>query len=175
MGNAPNDVEWQDEERSARSGRRDDPLEHFAAGENAPGALVVEGRPPAGSHGDALPFGRKRQCRAVRRGGAVSLLRIDEAASIQFPMVAHAAEIGWTPVSPKDATAMRGGEAGTLFRDDLGSALAALNPWMSAETVRQVIERLEALPPTIEGYARASRTGSTVLRRAIAKTFFWGL
>ena len=81
----------------------------------------------------------------------MSLLRIDEAASIQFPMVAHAAEIGWTPVSPKDATAMRGGEAGTLFRDDLGSALAALNPWMSAETVRQIIERLEALPPTIEG------------------------
>ena len=51
----------------------------------------------------------------------------------------------------QDATAMRGGEAGTLFHDDLGSALAALNPWMSAETVRQVIERLEALPPTIEG------------------------
>ena len=81
----------------------------------------------------------------------MSVLRIDEAASVQFPMVAHAAEIGWTPVPPEDATAKRGGEAGMLFRDDLGSALAAFNPWMSAETVRQVIERLEALPPTIEG------------------------
>ena len=81
----------------------------------------------------------------------MSVLRIDEAASVQFPMVAHAAEIGWTPVPPKDATAKRGGEAGMLFRDDLGSALAAFNPWMSAGTVRQVIERLEALPPTIEG------------------------
>ena len=48
IGNAPNDVEWQDEERSARSGRRDDPLKHFAAGENAPGALVVEGSPRRG-------------------------------------------------------------------------------------------------------------------------------
>ena len=81
----------------------------------------------------------------------MSVLRIDEAASVQFPMVAHAAEIGWTPVPPEDATAKRGGEAGMLFRDDLGSTLAAFNPWMSAGTVRQVIERLEALPPTIEG------------------------
>ena len=79
------------------------------------------------------------------------MLRIGEAASVQFPMVAHAAEIGWTPIPPKDATAKRGGEAGMLFRDDLGSALDTFNPWMSAETVRQVIERLEALPPTIEG------------------------
>ena len=81
----------------------------------------------------------------------MSALRIGEAASVQFPMVAHAAEIGWTPVPPEDATAKRGGEAGMLFRDDLGSALEALNPWMSAETVRRVIERLEALPPSIEG------------------------
>ena len=81
----------------------------------------------------------------------MSTLRIGEAVSVQFPMVAHAAEIGWTPIPPKDATAKRGGEAGMLFRDDLGSALDTFNPWMSAETVRQVIERLEALPPTIEG------------------------
>ena len=51
----------------------------------------------------------------------MSVLRIDEAASVQFPMVAYAVEIGWTPVPPKDATAKRGGEAGMLFRDDLRS------------------------------------------------------
>ena len=79
------------------------------------------------------------------------MLRIAEAASVQFPMVVHAVEIGWTPVPPEGATAKRGGEAGMLFRDDLGLALNALNPWMSTETVRQVIERLEALPPSIEG------------------------
>ncbi len=81
----------------------------------------------------------------------MSIPRISEAASVQFPMVVHAAEVGWTPIPPEDATAKRGGEAGMLFRDDLGSALGAFNPWMSVETIRQVIERLGALPPTIEG------------------------
>ena len=79
------------------------------------------------------------------------MLRISETASVQFPMVVHAAEIGWTPVPPEDTMAKRSGKAGMLFRDDPGSALSTFNPWMSAETARQVIERLEALPPTIKG------------------------
>ena len=52
------------------------------------------------------------------------MFRIGEAASVRFPMVVHAAEIGWTPIPPEDTTAKRGGEAGMLFRDDLGSASA---------------------------------------------------
>ena len=78
-------------------------------------------------------------------------LSITEAGSVQFPMVRHAAEIGWTPLSPESSTAKRGGEAGMLFRDELGAALHHFNPWMGADAVRQAIERLEALPPTIEG------------------------
>ena len=78
-------------------------------------------------------------------------LQITEAGSIQFPMVQHAAEIGWTAISPQQAMRKRGSAAGMLFRDDLGAKLAQLNPWMSEIAVRQVIERLEAIPPSIEG------------------------
>ena len=74
-----------------------------------------------------------------------------EAGTVQFPMVRHAAEVGWTPLPPKDALAMRGGEAGLLFQDELGRALRRFNPWMSNNAIRSVVENLQALPPTIEG------------------------
>lgn len=81
----------------------------------------------------------------------MSELRISEAGSVQFPMVAHAAAIGWTPITPEVAKQKRGGEAGTMLRDEVEAALAKFNPWMSADIIRQVIEKLEAIPPTIEG------------------------
>ena len=77
--------------------------------------------------------------------------RITEAGAVQFPMVRHAAEIGWTPLSPSDALAMRGGEAGLLFRGVLEEALRRFNPWLTDDAVRSVVENLQALPPTIEG------------------------
>jgi type I restriction enzyme R subunit len=66
-------------------------------------------------------------------------------------MVNHAAGIGWTPITPEIAKQKRGGEDAMLLRDELGSALSKFNPWMTADAIRQVIERLEAIPPTIEG------------------------
>ena len=81
----------------------------------------------------------------------MSELQISEAGTVQFPMVAHAAEVGWIPVSPEVARQKRGGESGMLFRDELEAKLARFNPWLSADAVRQVVERLEANPPTIEG------------------------
>ncbi|PLT16313.1 type I restriction endonuclease subunit R [Ralstonia mannitolilytica] len=81
----------------------------------------------------------------------MSTLKISEAGTVQFPMVKHAVEIGWTPITPEDARAKRGGEAGTFFRDVLEAKLAAFNPWMSADAVRSVVETLDALPATIEG------------------------
>ena len=78
-------------------------------------------------------------------------LNITEAGSVQFPMVRHAAEIGWTRLSPGDALAMRGGEAGLLFRGVLEEALRRFNPWLTDDAVRSVVENLQALPPTIEG------------------------
>ena len=46
----------------------------------------------------------------------MTTLHITEAGSVQFPMVRHAQGIGWTPIPPKDALDMRGGEAGLLFQ-----------------------------------------------------------
>ena len=81
----------------------------------------------------------------------MSDLRISEAGTVQFPMVNHAAGIGWLPITPEIAKQKRGGEAGTMLRDELGAMLAKFNPWMTADAIRQVIEKLEAIPPTIEG------------------------
>ena len=78
-------------------------------------------------------------------------LKITEAYTVQFPMVRHAAEIGWTPLPPQEAGEKRGGVEAMLFRGELETKLGQFNPWMSADAVRQVIERLEAIPPTIEG------------------------
>ena len=36
----------------------------------------------------------------------MSLLKIGEAGTVQFPMVDHAVEIGWMPVTPQDALYM---------------------------------------------------------------------
>jgi type I restriction enzyme R subunit len=81
----------------------------------------------------------------------MSELKISEAGSVQFPMVDHAVEIGWTPLTPQEALYRRGGEAGSFLRGTLTHKLAEFNPWLSDEGVRGVIDALEALPPTIEG------------------------
>ena len=78
-------------------------------------------------------------------------LKITEADSAQFPMVRHAQEIGWTAIPPDVAKQKRGGQTGMLFREELEDKLKTFNPWLSPDAPRQVVERLEALPPTIEG------------------------
>ena len=81
----------------------------------------------------------------------MTALHITEASTVQMPMVRHAAEVGWTPVSPQEALARRDGPAGLLFRGELEEALHRLNPWLNDGAARSVIERLESLPPSIEG------------------------
>ena len=81
----------------------------------------------------------------------MSEIKISEAGTVQFPMVSHAAGIGWTPITPEVAKQKRGGEAGMMLRDELEAALVKFNPWLTADAIRQVIEKLEAIPPTIEG------------------------
>lgn len=81
----------------------------------------------------------------------MSEFKISEAGTVQFPMVKHAVEIGWTPLTPEVAKQKRGGEAGMLLRDELEAKLAQFNGWMSKDAIRSVIETLDALPPTIEG------------------------
>ncbi|MBI4557194.1 MAG: HsdR family type I site-specific deoxyribonuclease [Candidatus Hydrogenedentes bacterium] len=81
----------------------------------------------------------------------MSMLAISEAGTVQFPMVRHAVEIGWTPITPTDARIKRGGEAGAFFRDELEARLAKFNSWLSSDSVRSIVETLDALPATIEG------------------------
>ena len=81
----------------------------------------------------------------------MTALNITEAATVQMPMVLHAGEVGWTQVPPADALVRRGGTAGLLFRGEVEDALRRFNPWLTDDAVRSVIERLESLPPTIEG------------------------
>ena len=78
-------------------------------------------------------------------------LKISEAGTVQFPMVKHAAGIGWTAMTPDDARGCRGGESGAFFRLLLEEKIAAFNSWLTADTVRSVVETLDALPATIEG------------------------
>lgn len=77
--------------------------------------------------------------------------KITEAEAVQFPMVRHAAVVGWVPLEPSEATRLRGGETGMLFRDELVAALLRLNGWMDDSIARSVVQRLDALPPTVEG------------------------
>ncbi len=81
----------------------------------------------------------------------MSSLKISEAGTVQFPMVKHAVEIGWTPLTPELAKEKRGGNDGMLFRDELGSKLSEFNPWVSADGARSIIETLDAIPASIEG------------------------
>lgn len=81
----------------------------------------------------------------------MSNLIISEAGSVQFPMMRHAVEIGWKPLSPEEAREKRGGDEGMIFRDELGAKLHEFNPWLSNDDVRRIIEAIEALHPTIEG------------------------
>jgi type I restriction enzyme, R subunit len=81
----------------------------------------------------------------------MSQLSISEAGTVQFPMVKHAVEIGWTPIGPDEARQKRDGDSGMLFRDELAAKLAEFNPWLKPDAVRSIIETIDAIPATIEG------------------------
>jgi type I restriction enzyme R subunit len=82
----------------------------------------------------------------------VSRKLANEAATVQFPLVAHAEEIGWAPLPPEDALHRRGGEAGAFLYDELRAALLRLNPGVvTVENVDAVIQEIESAPATIEG------------------------
>ncbi len=83
---------------------------------------------------------------------AMTALRVSEAGTVQFPMVRHAGDIGWTPIDPIAALSKRGGEAGLFLYDELEAALLRLNPGLvTSENVQAIIARLEAIPPTFDG------------------------
>lgn len=88
-----------------------------------------------------------------------------EAASVQYPLIRHAEEIGWTYVPRDEAVRKRGGERSPFLQDELRAALLRLNLGLvTDENVDAVVAELESAPPTIEGnrtlleWLRGSRT-----------------
>ncbi|MFJ3081771.1 type I restriction endonuclease subunit R [Streptomyces halstedii] len=81
----------------------------------------------------------------------MTTLKIAEGYTVQFPMVKHAVEIGWTPLTQQEAEAKRHGRANMLFRDDLEARLLEFNPWLSDGQSRAIVDTIEALRPSIEG------------------------
>src|SRR5690554_5682368 len=81
----------------------------------------------------------------------MTALKINEAFTVQFPMVKYAVEIGWTPLTQAEAEAKRHGRANMLFRDDLEHKLLEFNSWLSEDQARAIVDTIEALPTTIEG------------------------
>lgn len=81
----------------------------------------------------------------------MTTLKISEAGSVQFPMVSHAVEIGWKALPPFEALYLRGGEDAKFLRGHVEQKLAQFNPWLSKDGVRQVVEKLDSLAPTIDG------------------------
>jgi len=76
----------------------------------------------------------------------------NEAGTVQFPLVKHAAAVGWTVVSDVEALRLRGGEQGLFFYKELEDALLRLNPGIvTQENVQSIIQRIESVPNTIEG------------------------
>lgn len=78
-------------------------------------------------------------------------LKIGEAYTVQFPMVQHAKEVGWTVMTPEEAEAKRHGIATMLFAEVLEDKLREFNPWLTEDQARAIVETIDALPPTIEG------------------------
>lgn len=71
---------------------------------------------------------------------------------MQFTLVRHAEEAGWTVVSDMEALSKRRGETGLFFYAELEDALLRLNPGVvTPENVNNIVQRIESVPKTIEG------------------------
>ena len=69
----------------------------------------------------------------------MSQIKISEAKSVQFPMVKHAAAVGWDPLTPEEAEGMRRGRASMLFPQVLEDKLRQFNPWLSEDQARAIV------------------------------------
>lgn len=74
-----------------------------------------------------------------------------ERASVQNPLITYATEIGWTYISLEDALTFRGGETGFVFKGTFISQLQKLNDFLTPPLAEELIRKIEAIPPTIQG------------------------
>ncbi|VUT24554.1 MAG: hypothetical protein MASP_00571 [Candidatus Methanolliviera sp. GoM_asphalt] len=59
--------------------------------------------------------------------------------------------LGWEYIGPKEASRLRGGNTGFLFKELFISQMQKLNPFMGRELAEELIKKLERIPPNIEG------------------------
>lgn len=78
-------------------------------------------------------------------------LHIGEAYTVQFPMVGHAVDIGWTSLTKAEAEAFRGGLDAMLFSSVLEDKLRYFNPWLTPDQARSIVETIAATKPNIDG------------------------
>jgi len=74
----------------------------------------------------------------------MTMLKIGEPGTVQFPMVDHAVGIGWKPLTPEEAVYQRGGEDGVFLRGVLLRKLREFNAWLTEDAARAIVEKLEA-------------------------------
>ena len=74
-----------------------------------------------------------------------------EKGAVQNPLIQYATAIGWTYISPENAIALRGGETGVVFKDIFISQVQKLNDFLTQLLADELIKKIEAIPPTIEG------------------------
>lgn len=84
----------------------------------------------------------------------MTTLKIAEGYTVQFPMVKHVAEVGWTVMTPEEAEASRHGRANMLFRDDLEQKLVEFNAWAQRRPGTLHRRRSSANVTTPSGLAR---------------------
>jgi len=81
----------------------------------------------------------------------MSTLKIGEGITAQYPMVAHASNVGWIPIDRHEALRLRGGDSNMLFARLLESKILEFNPWLNPDQARSIVETIDALPNNIEG------------------------
>ncbi|PIQ93716.1 MAG: deoxyribonuclease HsdR, partial [Nitrospirae bacterium CG11_big_fil_rev_8_21_14_0_20_41_14] len=75
----------------------------------------------------------------------------NEKSSVQNPLILYATEIGWTYISQEDALTLRGGETGFVLKETFISQLHKLNDFITQPLAEDLIRKIEAIPPTIQG------------------------
>jgi type I restriction enzyme, R subunit len=75
-----------------------------------------------------------------------------EKSSVQNTLIQYATEIGWEYVTSEEATRLRGGRSGLLFKEIFTNQIHKLNhEFIDNTMVNDLVKRIERLPARIEG------------------------
>jgi len=79
-----------------------------------------------------------------------------EKSSVQNTLIQYATEIGWEYIAPEEATRLRGGRSGLIFKEIFATQLHKINhEFIDNAMINGLIKRIEKLPARIEGNLEA--------------------